>query len=245
MKKALAIVVALMAALVAFAGSMVVVVNSRGGVPAESPLAGVPVLSALLKVQASPEADGGEEPDSELADLPASREAPFLRFGPEARLQKLARELTVKKAEYDQMLGGLERRERELAAWERQLKKERDDLRETLRRQKEDLALLQEQLQQKEAQLEALQIAIRGAEQENLERTAEIYGKMDSERAAEIFAQMYEDGQQETVVKIIFLMQDRSAAKALAAFSDPKISAQITEQLKRIKESEQQEGGQG
>ncbi|MFW6118974.1 MAG: hypothetical protein ACOC7S_01410 [Planctomycetota bacterium] len=245
MKKALLTGGALMAALVAFAGSMVVVVNSRGGVPAESPLAGAPVLSALLKVQAPPEGEEGGEPESEPADLSPSREAPFLRFSPEARLQKLARELTVKKAEYDQMLSGLERRERELAAWERQLKKERDDLRETLRRQKEDLALLQEQLQQKEAQLEALQIAIQGSEQENLERTADIYGKMDSERAAEILAQMYEDGEQETVVKIIYLMQDRSAAKALAAFSDPRISAQITEQLKRIKEPQQQEGGRG
>ena len=35
-------------------------------------------------------------------------------------------------------------------------------------------------------------------------------------------------------MKIIYLMQERSAAKTLAAFADPKIGAEITEKLKHI-----------
>jgi flagellar motility protein MotE (MotC chaperone) len=45
---------------------------------------------------------------------------------------------------------------------------------------------------------------------------------------------MYSSGQQDTVVKIIYLMQDRSAAKTLEAIADAKIGAAITQKLKQI-----------
>jgi len=243
-KKALLTGAVLLAGLVVFGASTVIGVNSGGGLAAESGVAKMPLLGGMFKVKEPAEPEGAEEPETEPAELPAGRGVPFLRFGPEVRLQKLAQELGVKKAEYDNMLHGLERRERELEAWERQIKTERDDLRDSFRLQKEDLALLREQLARKQTELDALQVAIVDAEEQNLKKTAAIYGKMESEKAAEILAQMYSDGEQETVVKIIYLMQDRTAAKALAAFTDPKMSAEITEQLKRIRKS-QQKGGQG
>jgi flagellar motility protein MotE (MotC chaperone) len=68
----------------------------------------------------------------------------------------------------------------------------------------------------------------------NLKATAGIYDKMSSEQAAAILSQMFAGGQQDSVVKIISLMQDRSAAKTLESLTDAKIGAQITEQLQRI-----------
>ncbi len=243
MSKALIIAGALAAALLVFLGSLTVVVNTRGGLPAESPVSAAPVLGRLFRTQPVSDPEDELDPEDEAVDLPAGRQAPFLSFGPEARLHQLAQELTVKKTEYDARLRTLERRERELQAWEQQVKRERDELRDNFRRQREELAGLREELVRRQAELEQLQIQFRSAEEANLRKTAEIYGRMDPERAADILGEMYADGKQETVVKIIYLMQDRSAAQTLAAFADARISAQITEQLRRVKEAQQQEGG--
>jgi flagellar motility protein MotE (MotC chaperone) len=233
-----------LAALVVFLISLAVVVRTRGGLsPTHAQLADAPLLGALFPVKEEAEGVGAPAEGEEGGILRPGRQVPFLRFGPEARLQKLAQELTAKKSEYDSLLRQVERRSRELDAWERQMKKERDDLLSVLRGQEEDLGALQQELARKEEQLAALQIAIEQAEEDNLKSTADIYGKMASERAAEILTQMYGDGEQETVVKIIYLMQDRSAAKLLESITDPKIGADITGRLKRITQTEQQTGG--
>ena len=82
--------------------------------------------------------------------------------------------------------------------------------------------------------LAALQVKIDDDEAANLKSTAAIYDKMAPEQAAAILTQMYSGDQQDSVVKIISLMQDRTAAKTLESFTDSKIGAQITEQLQRI-----------
>jgi len=168
------------------------------------------------------------------AETTAQGNMSFLRFGAESRLTQLADELEAKKTEYEALLQESQRRARELEAWEHQLKVERDTLRQKLEKEKEDLAAQRQELDQKETTLAALQLKIDENEAANLKSTAAIYDKMDPEQAASILAQMYSGGQQDSVVKIISLMQDRTAAKALASFTDSKIGAQITEQLQRI-----------
>lgn len=199
----------------------------------------MPVVGSLLNVRTAPEEED-QEAAAEARELPADRDVPFLRLGPEARLQTLAEELKVKKSEYELALSRLDRRSRQLDAWERQLKKERDELRQKFNQEKEDLARLRTEVDQRQTDLDALQIAIEQAEQSNLKKMAEIYSKMDSERASEILAEMYSTDQQETVVKIVYLMEGRSAAKVLAAITDSKVGADITEQLKRVMQTGQE-----
>jgi len=243
MRKLLVIAMCLLAAGAAFAVTLISMVNSRGGLsPQHADLARLPVLGPLLKVRS----EAPEQPPAGAAapqpQLPAGRQVPFLRFGAAQKLARLAEELDRKQADYDLALQELQRRTRELGAWEQQIKKERDSLRARFDKEKQELARTREELASKEAELSQRQLLIEQQEEANLKATAEIYGKMSPDKAASVLGQMYGAGQQETVVKIIYLMQPREAAKVLEAFSDPKIGAAITEQLKRITRS-QAEGG--
>jgi len=221
---------------VAFMAALVVAINMRGGLePSRAGLKRVPLIGALVKVKPV-----AEPVDAELAGpvpgtaTPGTDDLPYLRFGAQARLAELVEELEARKREYEALLLQQQRRAREIEAWERQVKVERDAVREKFEREKENLAALRQQLDQRQAALDAMQLKIEADEEKNLKTTAGIYDKMSPEQAAAILTEMYVGGQQESVVKIIYLMQDRSAAKTLEAFTDAKLSAQITEQLQRI-----------
>lgn len=243
MSKLVTIVGIVLVAIGLFVASLVVFVNMRGGVAGEdSTLAKLPVLGGLVKVRAASEEPGSPAPAAAVQPLGVGREATFLRFGPEAELVRLADELREKKAEYDVAKQELERRTRELSAWQQQIEEERTTLRDRFAKEKAELAAERQALAAKEAQINARQVAITAVEQSNLKKTAEIYGKMEAEKAAEMLASLFANGQEETVVKIIYLMQDRNAAKLLAAFADPAMGATITERLKDVGREVQQGG---
>jgi flagellar motility protein MotE (MotC chaperone) len=243
-KKVIIIAGALGVSALLFLVSFVGFAKARGGI-ASPAAAKVPLLGGLLKAPASSEAApaAGQPQDAQAQTsppLPGGREVPFLRFGPEAKLQRLTQELDAKRTEYETALRDAQRRSRELDAWERQLKEERDSLREAFDKEKQELTQLQGQLAAKESELAQRQVIVQQSEEANLKKTAEIYGKMTPERAAQVLTQMYNAGQQDTVVKIIYLMQDRSAAKTLEAITDAKVGAQITEKLKQVGKTTQQ-----
>jgi flagellar motility protein MotE (MotC chaperone) len=162
---------------------------------------------------------------------------PFLRLSSEATLQRITGELEAKTTENEQLQARLQRRSRELEVWELQLKTERENLMSMLQKEKTELNQLKEDLQRREADLATGQISIEAAEEANLKKTAEIYGKMEPERAAEVLTAMYAKNEQDTVVKIIYLMQDRNAANILAAITNPELSAEITRQLRDIRQN--------
>jgi len=241
-KKALIIAGAVAGSGVAFVLVLVVLVNVRGGVGESSALAKLPLLGALIKVQAEEPVETDDAVAASQDGEQTARPMTFLRFGPEAELSRLARELEAKKTDHDALEGRLQRRERELEAWQRQMAVERDALREQLRKQKEEIAGARDALLKKEAEVRGMQVAIEQSEESNLKATADIYGRMSPAKGAEILRTMYEAGDTETVVKIIHLMQGRAAAKTLEAFPDPAVSAEITKQLQRITKSGK-EGG--
>lgn len=228
MNKVLVIAGVGLTAAVLFAATLIVAVRMRGGV--SNGLARVPLVGGLVASEAGAE---GDTAAPAVAERP-KREATFLRFGPEAKLDRLADELQAKQAEWDDALRELERRARELDAWERQVKEERDLLRTTFGKAQEQLAQQKDELARREADLAASQVALTQAEQANLKQTAGMFGKMDPQKAAEILTTMFGGGQSETVVKLFHLMTDRCAAKVMEAVVDPQMSAQITERLKQV-----------
>lgn len=235
MKKALIIAGAFVAGVAAFAIGFVVLVKVRGGLdPSHTTLAKLPLVGSLVRPEPPAAAQPAGQAGATSAELPGGREVPFLRFGPEARLQRLTQELEAKQKDYETAAHDLERRAHEMEAWERQLTEERDTLRTSLAKEKADAAQLQTDLDRKQSELAGRQLQIEEAEQANLKKTAEIYGKMSPDKSAQILTEMYTKGQQDTVVKIVYLMQDRSAAKTLEAMTDSKIGAQITESLKKV-----------
>lgn len=238
MKKAGLIGAVVAAAGIVFLVSLAAFVRVRGGLsPSHAGLSRAPVVGRLFSVRPEAEEPATEEELTAPTGLRGGREMTFLRLGPQARLQQLAEELDKKKSDYDAMLQGLERKARELEAWQRQLEQERDGLRAQFDQESQDLARQEEELQSKRAELDALQVAIEQAEEANLKKTAQIYGKMSPQQAARFLEQMYADGQEDTVVKLIYLMDSRAAAKTFEAFVEPQISAQITAKLKLITKS--------
>jgi flagellar motility protein MotE (MotC chaperone) len=243
-KKAIIIPAAVAAAGAVFVAALILVTNMRGGLDAShAGIKKLPLLGALVKVkQVGPEQaaaghdarPGQKEGGAAQTPVQSAADMAFLRFGPQANLAQLTQELEAKKAEYDSLQQEAVRRGRELDAWQQQLKVERDALMQKFQKEKEDLAAQRLELDQKEKSLAALQLKIEDNESANLKATAGIYDKMEPEQAASILSQMYSGGQQDGVVKIISLMQDRTAAKALGSFPDAKTGAQITEQLQHV-----------
>ncbi len=75
--------------------------------------------------------------------------------------------------------------------------------------------------------------------QENLQKAAKIYNRMDEAQAAATLARLYRDGKEDTVVQVIYLMKDRNAAAVLAAMPEKEVRARITRRLAHVsKESE-------
>jgi hypothetical protein len=238
-KKVILIVATLFGALAVFLIVLVMSVNSQGGLsPSRASLAKAPLIGGLLKVQ-TPE---GEQEGEEAADSsPGQQEMPFLRLSSESALQRITGELEAKRTENAQIQARLQRRLRELEVWELQLKTERENLVRMLQKERAELNRLKEDLERREADLKAEQISIEAAEEVNLKKTSDIYGKMDVEKAAEVLTEMCAGGEKDAVVKIIYLMQDRNAAKILAAITNPELSAEITRQLKHIRQDTESE----
>ncbi len=240
MKKVILIAAALLGAGIVFLISLAMLVNARGGLPSErAGVAQLPLIGGLFEVQ-------GSEPEGPPPGPPDEEKPPrmsFLRYAPQARLQELAQELSVKRSEYDSRLLRLDRRDRELHVWEQQLEKERENLRKTFEARRRELARREEEISRRQAELQAFTIKLEEAEEKNLKTAAEIYGKMEPTRAADFFTEMYGAGQEDTVVKIVYLMRERDAAKVLGALQDATITADITERLKRVTRETEQEGG--
>ena len=232
MKKLLIFGGAGLLAVMLFVGSLVVVLKMRGGVQAG--LARAPLVGGLLGNEAAAAEPPADAPAADASAASPPRQSTYLRFGTKGRIERLADDLKAKQGEWEASLRDLERRSRELDAWQRQMKQERDRLRQVLADAQEKLAREKEDMAKREEALATRLVAIEQAEHSNLKKTAEIYGKMEALRAAAILTTMYADGQQETVVKLLYLMTDRSAAKVLEAVVDPKVSAQITEKLQQV-----------
>lgn len=240
MKKGLIIAVGILSAGTVFLLSLAALVNARGGLPAgRGGLAGIPLVGGLFKVQESREAESAPE---SLDDVKTPQMS-FLKHTPQGTLQELVQDLTVESSRYGARLLNVDRRARELTAWEQQLASEREKLRKNSEALLNQLAQREEELNRREARLESLRIELKQAEEGNLKTAAEIYGKMEPTRAAQFFKEMYGDGQEDTVVKIVYLMRERDAAKVLGAFEDTKAIADITERLKRVTRETEQKGG--
>ncbi len=238
MKKAAIIAGFVATAVAALIGGFVVMVRMRGGISAESGLCRFPLVGGLLAAAPADTDEDALELGEIVPQLADDRQVPFLRFGPEAELERLIDQLKVERAEIHTAMRKQKRRSRELDAWERQLVEEREALRERFGKEKAELGSLKEELARLDAALSTREILIVQAEASNLDQIAKIYAKMEPVQAAAVLAQMYSSGEEELVVKVVHLMQDRSAAKVLEAMTDPLLSAQITEKLRTVRQDE-------
>ncbi len=233
-KKVIVIAVLATQTLLVFALSFVTVVVWRGGVAPDSRLTRLPVLGPLLVAEEAKPVQK-EAPDPTFSAVPpVYGPALFLQLGAEGRVERLGRKLEQSKLEQERKLSELRLRRRELDSWSDQIEKEREALREKFESKAEQIGRREDELERRSEELNRQEHRIKAAERSNLEKTAQIYERMDPERAGAILAEIYREGDKDTAVKIIALMRDRNAAQTIAAMPGEHIGADITGMLKYV-----------
>ncbi|HEV3439231.1 MAG TPA: hypothetical protein VG122_17825 [Gemmata sp.] len=90
-------------------------------------------------------------------------------------------------------------------------------------------------LEVRTAELEKKKIDFDAAERKNIERIAGLLDAMAPESAAATLKQMADSGKMEVAAKVLILMKDRNAARALGELGDPALSAQLLDKIRLLK----------
>ena len=90
-------------------------------------------------------------------------------------------------------------------------------------------------LEMRAAELEKKKIDFDAAERKNIERIAGLLDAMAPESAAATLKQMSESGRLEVAAKVLALMKDRNAARALGELADPTLAAQLLDKMRMLK----------
>ncbi|MBL7139335.1 MAG: hypothetical protein ISS74_00335 [Planctomycetes bacterium] len=180
---------------------------------------------------------GDAAKDAALADAPLEEPAPpATAHLEEKHLMALVHQVRAKMDECRD-------REKDLSAQEKRIQIACDDLRreaqqlETLRTH---MATAAAKLRESREALEQTRLIVAADEQSSLRRTAAIYDKMDAAEAAGIIESMCKNAQDADAVKILQFMEERTAAKVLAAIKDKDLVAGITQKMKRMHNPKQE-----
>ena len=203
-----------------FAGSLVVALFTGGG----------------------PKTDPGAETVAKIKDQPLFTDSSIEkleRLGPtENQLQVLIKQVSEERDE-------LKRRRNQLDDEHRRL----DMVRKEIQQQLQELANARMSLQaaipavkRAQAELRRERVVVRQEEQENLQRNAEIFARMQPDAAAEIWTRMWSDTKGEDVVKMLLFMPSKSAAKIIAELQDRTIAAKLMIQAEKIRKQRMQAG---
>lgn len=224
-------------------GSLILGINVSGGLPSsQKHLAELPLVGDLVRVNDPPDAEPAPVKESNTADKPASptKEAPsLLDLAPKKRLEKLCREVERKAENLEEQQRALDRQTVELETWEEELTRTREEVLKKLQAEKQRLTQVREEVDAARKDLEERRVEMEETKRDNLEKTASIFGRMDAQRGARILAKMYESGEEETVVTILYLMRDRNAANILNAFTDVEVGAKLTQRLSYVQEQKE------
>lgn len=170
----------------------------------------------------------GGEP---VAAEPGEGAAPALG-AKEKELDELIKAVREKSEELQKRQEKIAQRERRMAIVQGQMKEQAGEL-ESLR-----LSLVTPLARLKEAkdQLDRARVVIQAEEKENLKRSAKIYETMDAERSALIMAEMCATNQDDDVVRILYLMSERTAGKILQGLPDKTLAARLVMKIKKVRE---------
>lgn len=109
---------------------------------------------------------------------------------------------------------------------------------EQLNRLREKLDTTLAALKEREDRIQDTLIQIEEVERGNLQRLATTYDRMDVEQAGRIMMSMAANNQLQDVVKILYYMNDRNAARLLGEIGStrPEVAGVLSMQLKRVQE---------
>jgi hypothetical protein len=90
-------------------------------------------------------------------------------------------------------------------------------------------------LENRAVELEKKRVDFEAAERKNIERIAGLLDAMAPESSAATLKQMADSGRLEVAAKVLALMKERNAARALGELSDPALAAQLLDKMRLLK----------
>jgi hypothetical protein len=90
-------------------------------------------------------------------------------------------------------------------------------------------------LEVRTAEMEKKRVDFEAAERKNIERIAGLLDAMAPESAAATLKQMADSGRLEVAAKVLALMKERNAARALGELGDPALAAQLLDKMRLLK----------
>jgi flagellar basal body-associated protein FliL len=162
-----------------------------------------------------------------------ANEAPPVKLSLQERdLDELVRNLRQRIADCRAQTQQLNEREKQIRIVQDQLARQAQELEDLRVKAATALAALR----QEKAAMEAERVKIEAEDRVNLKKTAAIYEKMDSAAGGKILADMCSQNNEDAVVRILYYMSERSAAKTIESFEDKKLAARLCDKIKRVRE---------
>jgi len=167
------------------------------------------------------------------AGAPDANEAPPVKLSlQEQDFDELVRSLRQRIADCRAQTQQLNEREKQIRIVQEQLARQAQDLEDLRVKAASALAALR----QERAAMEADRVHIEAEDRTNLKKTAAIYEKMDAAAGGKILSDMCSQNNEDAVVRILYYMSERSAAKTIESFADKKLAARLCDKIKRVRE---------
>ncbi len=164
---------------------------------------------------------------------PDANEAPPVKLSlQEKDLDELVRNLRQRIADCRAQTQQLNEREKHIRIVQDQLARQAQELEDLRVKAATALAALR----QEKAAMEAERVKIEVEDRVNLKKTAAIYEKMDAAAGGKILTDMCGQNNEDAVVRILYYMSERSAAKTIESFEDKKLAARLCDKIKRVRE---------
>jgi septal ring factor EnvC (AmiA/AmiB activator) len=165
-----------------------------------------------------------------------ANEAPPVKLSLQERdLDELVRNLRQRIADCRAQTQQLNEREKQIRIVQDQLARQAQELEDLRVKAATALAALR----QEKAAMEAERVKIEAEDRTNLKKTAAIYEKMDAAAGGKILADMCSLNNEDAVVRILYYMSERSAAKTIESLADKKLAARLCDKIKRVREQVQ------
>jgi hypothetical protein len=162
-----------------------------------------------------------------------ANETPLVKLSLRERdLDELVRNLRQRIADCRAQTQQLNEREKQIRIVQDQLVRQAQELEDLRVKAATALAALR----QEKAAMEAERVKIEAEDRVNLKKTAAIYEKMDSAAGGKILADMCSQNNEDAVVRILYYMSERSAAKTIESLEDKKLAARLCDKIKRVRE---------
>jgi len=162
-----------------------------------------------------------------------ANEAPPVKLSLQERdLDELVRNLRQRIADCRAQTQQLNEREKQTRIVQDQLASQAQELEDLRVKAATALAALR----QEKAAMEAERVKIEAEDRTNLKKTAAIYEKMDAAAGGKILTDMCSQNNEDAVVRILYYMSERSAAKTIESFEDRKLAARLCDKIKRVRE---------